>query len=203
MVYDTEGRVVSQRDAYTFETVFCVRRRQPEKRTSPTPWGRRPSFWFDDGGRTTRVRDPLGHELSYGYDATGNRTVMIDKAGAATHFSYERAAATFWSASIPTARLPLFAYDAADHVVPTHGPRSVSRRTFAFDANGKPDKPGSIGPVTPRAAATRQNGQLQNRRGPTGQVQRSQLRRAGGTSPRRRTPCRRRRRTPPTGRGGG
>ena len=82
-VFDSEDQRTSMTDragkvwGYTFNT-----RGLPETTSEPTrPDGSNPTYTklYDDAGRLITETDPLGHSVSYQYDAVGNRTVTVDK----------------------------------------------------------------------------------------------------------------------------
>lgn len=70
--YDADGNVV------TTEVSDVKGNDQPRVTT----------YEYDDRNRLSRVVDPLGNEVNYGYDRFGNQTSMVDALGTRTEFAY-------------------------------------------------------------------------------------------------------------------
>jgi RHS repeat-associated protein len=100
MTYDQSGRLASRVD--------------PRGNVSgATPASYTTSFSYDGDDRLTMTVDALGMPTSYGYDAVGNKTAVVD-------------------ANLHSTR---YAYDGADHLIRVDAPQGAST-TYQYDATG-------------------------------------------------------------------
>jgi len=86
--YNSDGRVIQQRDAHNNLTAFVYD--IPNRRTTVTdPLGRVTAYQYDAELRLISETDALGHSESYTYDADNNRTQVVDKRGNSTAYAYD------------------------------------------------------------------------------------------------------------------
>ena len=87
-VYNSEGRVIEQRDALDNPTTFSydLATRQT---TVTDPLGRVTRHTYDPELRLLSERDALNQTLSYSYDSANNRVAVVDKRGFLTRYRYD------------------------------------------------------------------------------------------------------------------
>ncbi len=87
--YDTQGRVVQQRDGLGALTTMAYSSGQT---VLTDPRGHRTTYAFDSRLRVLAQSDPVGastYTLAYTYDAAGNRTGVTDRNANRTDFAYD------------------------------------------------------------------------------------------------------------------
>lgn len=88
--YDASGRVSQQRDGRDKLTTFAYDTPEADQTTITNPLGKTTVHAHYTGYRLLRsITDELGHVVSYGYDATGNRIRVTDRNGNTTSFIYD------------------------------------------------------------------------------------------------------------------
>ena len=143
--YDARDGLISHQDARAVTTTRVVDGFGQVIRESSPDSGQR-DFWYDEGGRLTRVDDADGRRTDFGYDASGRRTAAFF-AGAPQQgivYTYDNQAAgnhgrgrlTGLTDALGTAA---YRYDAQGRV--TEETRGLGGRayvtTYAYDANGE------------------------------------------------------------------
>jgi RHS repeat-associated protein len=98
------------------------------------------SYEYDPGGNRTRVVDPLGNDVDYGFDAVDNLTQVTDQRNNATAFTYDDLN-RLWKLTPPAAGGTgtldtVYTYDAAGNLATRTDP-NAHVTSWAYDLDGR------------------------------------------------------------------
>ena len=132
-VYDSEGRVIEQRDALNNLTTFSY---NPDagRTTVINPRGYATVHEYDSAYRITAMTDALGNTGSYTYDANNNRTSVTDKRGNTTSYTYD-SRGNVLTINDPLGFTRTFTYDAQNNLTSRTDARGYTTN-YVYDANG-------------------------------------------------------------------
>ena len=131
--YNTDSRVVQQRDALNNLTTFTYY--TATRRTVVVdPLGHAVTYTYDSAYRITGEQDALGHQVTYKWDADNNRTQVTDKRGNTTRYAYDNQGnVTVITDTLGFTRT--FTYDARNN--PTSETNPLDHTTvYTYDVNG-------------------------------------------------------------------
>jgi RHS repeat-associated protein len=125
--FDSDGRLTSVRDRDGYVTTLGYDA-QGELTSIASASGRSLSLSYDQG-RLQQVTDPLGRQVSYGYDGQGHLTSVTAPGGRVTHYGYD-ASGRLSSVTDPRGHTTTTTYDSAGRAVTQVG---LDGRTTTFD----------------------------------------------------------------------
>ncbi|MEI8080742.1 MAG: right-handed parallel beta-helix repeat-containing protein [Actinomycetes bacterium] len=132
-IYDTEGRVVTQRDARLKDTIFSYN--TTSKVTTVTdPRNYATTYTYDAELRLQSERDAAGYTVSFGYDGDNNRTRVTDRRGGVTQYGYDGMANTIAITDTLTG-VTRMTYDGMNNLTGQTDPLA-RQTTYAYDAKG-------------------------------------------------------------------
>ena len=110
--YDSQGRVIEQRDALNHLWTIDYGTGQT---TVTEPEGGTKTYTFDSQLRTSSMTDQLGHTTTYDYDAAGNLDQITEPGAAVTQMAYD-SAGNLTSVTDPEGGVRSYAYDSLNRL---------------------------------------------------------------------------------------
>lgn len=131
-VYDTEGRIIEQRDALNNLTTFDY---DPSylRTTVTDPREFTTVYHYDSAFRVTRVTDALGNSETYTYDMYNNRKSVTDKRDNTTYYTYDDRG-NLLTVTDPHDGVTTYTYDSFNNLL-TQTDANNHTTTYTYDAN--------------------------------------------------------------------